>query len=187
MTLLALRFSRYANAVAMQHAKVSREMFPEFPIDFITNAFMRPTWFPIRCRSCWTPMFRRGGATICISATSSICRKTRCSQRMLKQEALLSEVATRTGPHVERRCAHDWFCAAGGHLQARHPAVHRSRAAMEIANKAGDCRSFMQARLIRRTSQARRSSTRWLRTLPGSRATCFRLCISRTTTGLSAQ
>ncbi len=30
MTLLALRFSRYANGVAMQHGKVSREMFPEF-------------------------------------------------------------------------------------------------------------------------------------------------------------
>ena len=28
MTLLALRFSRYANGVAMQHGKVSREMFP---------------------------------------------------------------------------------------------------------------------------------------------------------------
>ena len=32
MTLLALRFSRYANGVAMQHGKVSRAMFPEFPI-----------------------------------------------------------------------------------------------------------------------------------------------------------
>ena len=29
MTLLALRFSRYANGVAMQHGKVSRAMFPE--------------------------------------------------------------------------------------------------------------------------------------------------------------
>ncbi|MGA2276895.1 MAG: alpha-glucan family phosphorylase [Terracidiphilus sp.] len=44
MTLLALRFSRYANAVAMQHAKVSREMFPEFAIDSITNGVHAPTW-----------------------------------------------------------------------------------------------------------------------------------------------
>ncbi len=44
MTLLALRFSRYANGVAMQHAKVSREMFPEFQIDSITNGVHAPTW-----------------------------------------------------------------------------------------------------------------------------------------------
>ncbi len=44
MTLLALRFSRYANGVAMQHAKVSRQMFPEFAIDSITNGVHAPTW-----------------------------------------------------------------------------------------------------------------------------------------------
>ena len=44
MTLLALKFSRYANGVAMQHAKVSRAMFPEFEIDSITNGVHSPTW-----------------------------------------------------------------------------------------------------------------------------------------------
>jgi starch phosphorylase len=44
MTLLALRFSRYANGVALQHAKVTRGMFPEFAIDAITNGVHAPTW-----------------------------------------------------------------------------------------------------------------------------------------------
>jgi starch phosphorylase len=44
MTLLALRFSRYANGVTMQHAKVTRGMFPEFVIDSITNGVHAPTW-----------------------------------------------------------------------------------------------------------------------------------------------
>ena len=44
MTMLALRFSRYANGVAMQHGKVSREMFPEFAIDSITNGVHAATW-----------------------------------------------------------------------------------------------------------------------------------------------
>ena len=44
MTLLALRFSRYANGVAMQHGKVSRAMFPEYAIDSITNGVHAPTW-----------------------------------------------------------------------------------------------------------------------------------------------
>jgi starch phosphorylase len=50
MTLLALRFSRYANGVALQHGKVSREMFPEFQIDSITNGVHAPTWIsePVR-------------------------------------------------------------------------------------------------------------------------------------------
>jgi starch phosphorylase len=44
MTLLALRFSRYANGVALQHMKISRAMFPEFAIDSITNGVHAPTW-----------------------------------------------------------------------------------------------------------------------------------------------
>jgi len=44
MTLLALRFSRYANGVALQHGKVSRDMFPEFTIGEITNGVHAPTW-----------------------------------------------------------------------------------------------------------------------------------------------
>jgi starch phosphorylase len=44
MTLLALKFSRYANGVALQHGKVSREMFPQYQIDSITNGVHGPTW-----------------------------------------------------------------------------------------------------------------------------------------------
>jgi glycogen phosphorylase len=44
MTLLALKFSRYANGVSMQHGKVSRAMFPEFTIGTITNGVHAPTW-----------------------------------------------------------------------------------------------------------------------------------------------
>jgi glycogen phosphorylase len=44
MTYLALRFSRFVNGVAMQHGKVSREMFPEYSIDAITNGVHAATW-----------------------------------------------------------------------------------------------------------------------------------------------
>ncbi|HME57456.1 MAG TPA: alpha-glucan family phosphorylase, partial [Terracidiphilus sp.] len=44
MTLLALRFSRYANGVAMKHAHVSQDMFPDFHIDAITNGVHATTW-----------------------------------------------------------------------------------------------------------------------------------------------
>jgi starch phosphorylase len=44
MTHIALRFARYVNGVAMQHGKVSREMFPDYAIDAITNGVHAATW-----------------------------------------------------------------------------------------------------------------------------------------------
>ncbi|MFN8583982.1 MAG: alpha-glucan family phosphorylase [Dehalococcoidia bacterium] len=44
MTHLALRCSRYVNAVAMRHAEVSREMFPGQTIHAITNGVHAATW-----------------------------------------------------------------------------------------------------------------------------------------------
>ena len=44
MTYIALRFARYVNGVAMQHGKVSREMFPNYTIDAITNGVHAATW-----------------------------------------------------------------------------------------------------------------------------------------------
>jgi len=44
MTLLALRFSRYINGVAMSHGEVSQGMFPRYPIRAITNGVHAVTW-----------------------------------------------------------------------------------------------------------------------------------------------
>ena len=44
MTYIALRFSRFVNGVAMQHMKVSRDMFPGMHIDGITNGVHAATW-----------------------------------------------------------------------------------------------------------------------------------------------
>ncbi len=44
MTYIAMRLSRFMNGVAMQHMKVSREMFPGVPIEGITNGVHALTW-----------------------------------------------------------------------------------------------------------------------------------------------
>jgi starch phosphorylase len=44
MTYLALRFSRYVNGVAMQHGKVSQQMFPDYHVHAITNGVHAATW-----------------------------------------------------------------------------------------------------------------------------------------------
>jgi starch phosphorylase len=44
MTHLALRLARWVNGVAMKHREVSQGMFPNFPIDAITNGVHAGTW-----------------------------------------------------------------------------------------------------------------------------------------------
>jgi starch phosphorylase len=44
MTLLALNFSTYVNGVAKRHGEITREMFPGYTIDAITNGIHPQTW-----------------------------------------------------------------------------------------------------------------------------------------------
>ncbi len=98
MTLLALRFSRYANGVAMQHGKVSREMFPQFSVDSITNGVHAPTWVsePIQqMLDEHIPAWRRDNLYLRNSIDLPEA-KIQAAHAQAK-EALFTEVATRTG------------------------------------------------------------------------------------------
>ncbi len=98
MTLLALRFSRYANAVAMQHAKVSRQMFPEFPIDSITNGVHAPTWVsaPVqKLLDAHVPAWRRDN--LYLRNAIDLPETEMLATHAEAKKSLLSEVATRTG------------------------------------------------------------------------------------------
>jgi starch phosphorylase len=44
LTYLSLSLSRYVNGVAMRHGQISRDMFPSYPIDSITNGVHALTW-----------------------------------------------------------------------------------------------------------------------------------------------
>ena len=44
LTHIALRLARFVNGVAMKHREVSQGMFPNFPIDAITNGVHAATW-----------------------------------------------------------------------------------------------------------------------------------------------
>jgi starch phosphorylase len=44
MTALALAFSHYVNGVSMRHEQVSQDMFPEYPINSISNGVHAATW-----------------------------------------------------------------------------------------------------------------------------------------------
>src|SRR6266568_2625183 len=98
MTLLALRFSRYANGVALQHGKVSRAMFPEYAIDSITNGVHAPTWIaePVQqLLDSHIPSWRRDN--LYLRNAIDLPEQEILDAHRRAKEALLTEVATRTG------------------------------------------------------------------------------------------
>jgi len=98
MTLLALRFSRYANGVALQHGKVSREMFPEFKIDSITNGVHAPTWTsePVqKMLDEYVPAWRRD--TLYLRNVIDLPEEEILAAHARAKAVLFSEVAARTG------------------------------------------------------------------------------------------
>ena len=98
MTLLALKFSRYANGVALQHGKVSRGMFPEFSIDSITNGVHAPTWLSEPMQAVLDqhlPAWRRDNLYLRNAIDLPDAEILNAHARA--KEALLAEVATRTG------------------------------------------------------------------------------------------
>jgi glycogen phosphorylase len=98
MTLLALKFSRYANAVAMQHAKVSRAMFPEFPIDFITNGVHSPTWVSEPIQQMFDthiPSWRRDN--LYLRNVIDLPDQDILDAHAQAKEELFAEIGTRTG------------------------------------------------------------------------------------------
>jgi starch phosphorylase len=98
MTLLALRFSRYANGVAMQHAKVSREMFPEFAIDSITNGVHAPTWVSVPFRKMLdTHLSSWRRDTLYLRNAIDLSDEAILAAHAQAKGALLVEVAERTG------------------------------------------------------------------------------------------
>jgi glycogen phosphorylase len=98
MTLLALRFSRYANGVAMQHGKVSREMFPEFAIDAITNGVHAPTWISEPVQQMLDehiPAWRRDN--LALRSAIDLPKAAILRAHARAKEELLAEVGSRTG------------------------------------------------------------------------------------------
>ena len=98
MTMLALRFSRYANGVALQHGKVSRDMFPEFPIDSITNGVHAPTWVsePVQhMLDTHIPAWRRDN--LYLRNAIELPLDAIMTAHASAKDALLAEVSARTG------------------------------------------------------------------------------------------
>ncbi|GAC1657801.1 MAG: alpha-glucan family phosphorylase [Gemmatimonadaceae bacterium] len=103
MTHLALRFSRYCNAVARRHQEVSREMFPEYPIASITNGVHAATWTSEPMRALfdhYVPEWRVDN--LYLRQAVRIPHEELRAAHTRAKDMLLEEVARRTGHTLER-------------------------------------------------------------------------------------
>jgi starch phosphorylase len=138
LTLLALRFSRYANGVAMQHAKISREMFPEFPIDSITNGVHAPTWVSDTFQQmldAHISSWRRD--TLYLRNAIDLPVQDILAAHASNKEALLAEVARRTHHALDPKVLTLGFARRAATYKRATLLFNDPRRLLEIATKAG--------------------------------------------------
>jgi starch phosphorylase len=102
LTYVALRFSRFVNAVAMQHGIVSRSMFPEYAIDAITNGVHAATWTSEPFLALFDkhlPRWRQDCVTLRYAI--DIPEQEIEDAHTEAKRTLLAEVATRTGTTLD--------------------------------------------------------------------------------------
>ena len=102
MTLLGLALAGYVNGVAERHGEVSREMFPDYEIDAITNGVHAASWASAPMAAVFDeecPGWRRDNAQLAQISNAATSRMREAHQ--LAKRHLVEEVRRRTG---ERLC-----------------------------------------------------------------------------------
>jgi starch phosphorylase len=98
MTYIALRFSRFVNGVAMQHGIVSRLMFPDYPIDAITNGVHAVTWTAPSFQAVFDQALPRWRTdNLALRYAIDIPEAQIAQAHAVSKKALLDEVEKRTG------------------------------------------------------------------------------------------
>jgi starch phosphorylase len=102
MTYLGLFFSHYINGVAMRHGEISRNMFPNYPINSITNGVHALTWTSDSFKSLFDrhiPEWRRDN--LYLRYAISIPREEIAMAHRQAKEELLGALEQKTGVHLD--------------------------------------------------------------------------------------
>ncbi|ADW67382.1 alpha-glucan family phosphorylase [Granulicella tundricola] len=103
MTYVALRFSRWVNGVAMQHGKVSQQMFPDYHVESVTNGVHAATWIGPELQNVLDeeiPRWRHDNQyfrSVYGIKPARIANAHACNKRKL-----VEEIAARTGEHFDQ-------------------------------------------------------------------------------------
>jgi starch phosphorylase len=102
MTYLALYFSRYVNGVAMRHGEISRGMFPEYPVNSITNGVHAVSWTSDSFRQLYDrhlPEWRRDNLYLRYAVSIPLAEVQQTHAESKRQ--LLAEVERRSGARLD--------------------------------------------------------------------------------------
>jgi starch phosphorylase len=102
MTYLALHLTRFVNGVAMRHGEVSRGMFPDYPINSITNGVHATTWTGPEFGELFDrriPEWRRDN--LYLRYAVSIPLQEIRDAHLASKRVLLDEVRERTGEELD--------------------------------------------------------------------------------------
>jgi starch phosphorylase len=98
MTLLGLNLSKYINGVAKRHGEVTREMFPEYSIDSITNGIHQATWISKPFKELFDKYIPGWIVEpFSLRYALSIPKEKLWDTHILAKQELIDEINTRTG------------------------------------------------------------------------------------------
>ena len=138
MTYLALRFSRYVNGVAMQHGKVSQQMFPEYRVHAITNGVHAATWLSPHFKQLFDkeiPEWRHDNNYL--RSVYGIEPATIAATHDLGQERLFATVKQRTGVTLDPKLLTIGFARRVATYKRASLLFHTPERLVEIAEKIG--------------------------------------------------
>jgi starch phosphorylase len=102
MTYLALAFSHYVNGVAMRHGEISQDMFPNYPVNSITNGVHAASWVsPPFARLYDRHMPEWRSDNLYLRYAVSIGRHEVLNAHAEVKRVLLAEVERRTGVRLD--------------------------------------------------------------------------------------
>ncbi|HEX2666219.1 MAG TPA: alpha-glucan family phosphorylase [Candidatus Acidoferrum sp.] len=102
MTQLALSLSTYVNGVAKQHGETSRQMFPEVPIEAITNGVHAGTWTCAAFQQLfdrYIPSWREDNFSL--RSALGLPAEDVWAAHLIAKHELLDVVRTKTGLHLD--------------------------------------------------------------------------------------
>lgn len=105
MTLLGLNLSRFINGVAKRHTEITREMFPQYSIDSITNGIHHLTWVSKPFRELYDSYIPGWIVDpFALRYALSIPKEKMLEAHFQAKQALIDEVNNRTnaGYHIAR-------------------------------------------------------------------------------------
>ncbi len=138
MTYLGLCYSRYVNGVSMRHESISQTMFPNYPIDSITNGVHAPTWTSAPFSQLYDhhiPEWRRDNLYLRY-ITGVPEEEILFAHNMAKRE-LLAEIERRTGQRLDKSAMTIGFARRStGYKRANFLFTDTNRL-LQIVNNAG--------------------------------------------------